>query len=91
MIKIIDDWYITVDAYPTNYTVRRGEGKRGKNNKWIDKPKGHFNSLAGAVEEIRRLIIAERFENSVGTLETALDTIIEVDSRFQNLMAKIET
>ena len=91
MIKIIDDWYITVDAYPTNYTVRRGEGKRDKNNKWIDKPKGHFNSLAGAVEEIRRLIIAERFENSVGTLETALDTIIEVDSRFQNLMAKIET
>ena len=91
MIKIIDDWYITVDAYPTNYTVRRGEGKRGKNNKWIDKPKAHFNSLAGAVEEIRRLIIAERFENSVGTLETALDTIIEVDSRFQNLMAKIET
>ena len=91
MIKIIDDWYITVDAYPTNYTVRRGEGKRGKNNKWIDKPKGHFNSLAGAVEEIRRLIIAERFENGARTLETALDTIIEVDSRFQNLMAKIET
>ena len=91
MIKVIDDWYITVDSYPTNYTVRRGEGKKDKNNKWLDKPKGYFNSLDGAVKEIRRLIIAERFENSAGTLETALDTIIEVDSRFQNLMAKIET
>ena len=47
--------------------------------------------MDGAVKEIRRLIIAERFENGVGTLETALDTIIAVDSRFQNLMAKIET
>lgn len=27
----------------------------------------------------------------VRPLETALDTIIEVDSRFQNLMVKIET
>ena len=30
MIKVIDDWYITVDSYPTNYTVRRGEGNKGK-------------------------------------------------------------
>lgn len=90
MIKIIDDWYITVDAYQTNYTVRRGEGKRDKNNKWIDKPKGHFNSLAGAVKEIRRLIIAERFENGVGTLETALDTIAEVDNRFEKILENIK-
>ena len=89
MIKVIDDWYITVDSYPTNYTVRRGEGNKGKNGKWLDKSKGHFNSLDGAVKEIRRLIIAERFENSVGTLETALDTITEVDARFEKLMEKI--
>lgn len=90
MIKIIDDWYITVDAYLTNYTVRRGEGKRDKNNKWIDKPKGYFNSLAGAVKEIRRLIIAERFENGARTLETALDTITEVDNRFEKILENIK-
>ena len=89
MIKVIDDWDITVDSYPTNDTVRRGDGNKGKNGKWIDKPKGHFNSLDGAVKEIRRLIIAERFENSVGTLETALGTISEVDARFEKLMEKI--
>lgn len=89
MIKVIDDWYITVEANPINYTVRRGEGKKGKNGKWLDKPKGHFNSLDGAIKEIRRLIIAERFENSVGTLENALDTISEVDARFEKILEKV--
>ena len=90
MIKVIDDWYITVDSYPTNYTVRRGEGKKDKNNKWLDKPKGYFNSLNGAVKEIRQLIIAEHLKNSTRTLENALDTISEVDARFEKLMARIE-
>ena len=30
MIKVINDWYITVEANPINYTVRKGDGKKDK-------------------------------------------------------------
>ena len=30
MIKVIDDWYITVDSSPVNYTLRRGTGEKDK-------------------------------------------------------------
>ena len=40
MIKVINDWYITVEANPTNYTVRRGDGKRDKKGKWLDRARG---------------------------------------------------
>ena len=45
MIKVIDDWYITVESNPTNYVVRRGTGKRDEKNSWRDKPRGFFGSL----------------------------------------------
>ena len=91
MIQIIDDWYITVEAFPTNYTVRKGKGEKGVRGKWIDKSRGYFSSLRNAVKEIRRQYVAEQLENGERMLEQAISAISEVDSRFQNLMAKIET
>ena len=32
MIKVIDDWYITVETSPVNYVVRHGKGKKDKKN-----------------------------------------------------------
>ena len=33
MIKVINDWYITVEANPINYVVRHGDGEKDKNGK----------------------------------------------------------
>ena len=89
MIKIIDDWYITVDSYPTNYTVRRGEGEKDKKNGWKDKPYAFFGSLREAVKFIRGQIIAERLSTACTPLPDAIATISEVDARFEKLMEKI--
>ena len=42
MIRVIDDWYITIEAFPTNYTVRKGKGEKGVRGKWLDKSRGYF-------------------------------------------------
>ena len=89
MIKVIDDWYITVDSYPVNYVVRHGEGKKGKNGKWLDKPKGYFGSLRNAVKEIRRLMVSEHFSNGERTLGDALGAISEIDARFEKIMERV--
>lgn len=89
MIKIIDDWYITVDAYPINYVVRRGEGKKDKNGKLIDKSRGYFTTLRGAVKEIRRQYVSDQLSKGVRTLEGALSTISSIDARFEKLMENI--
>ena len=89
MIKIIDDWYITTEAFPTNYTVRKGKGEKGVRGKWLDKSRGHFTSLLNAVKEIRRQYVAEQLESGERTLEQALRAISEVDARFEKIMGKI--
>lgn len=89
MIKVINDWYITVESNPVNYTVRRGEGKRDKKGKWLDRARGYFGSLRKAVNSIREQIIAEGFENGERTLEQALSDISEADERFEKIMEKI--
>ena len=89
MIQIIDDWYITVEANPINYTVRRGEGKRDKKGKWLDRARGYFGSLRKAVNSIREQIIAEGFESGERTLEQALSTISETDERFKKIMERV--
>ena len=89
MIKIIDDWYITIEAFPTNYTVRKGKGEKGVRGKWIDKSRGHFTSLRNAVKEIRRQYVAEQLESGERTLDQAISAIVEVDARFEKIMEKI--
>ena len=90
MIQIIDDWYITAEANPINYTVRRGEGKRDKKGKWLDRARGYFGSLRKAVNSIREQIIAEGFENSERTLEQALSAISETDEHFEKIISNIK-
>ena len=89
MIKIIDDWYITIEPYPTNYVVRRGKGERDKKGKWLDRARGYFGSLRKAVNSIREQIIAEGFESGERTLEQALSDISEADERFEKIISNI--
>lgn len=89
MIKVIDDWYVTVEANPINYTVRRGEGKRDKKGKWLDRARGYFGSLRKAVNSIREQIITEGFENGERTLEQAIRTMSETDTRFEKIMESV--
>lgn len=89
MIKVIDDWYITVEENPTNYVVRRGNGEKDKKKGWKDKPRGYFGSLRNAVEEIRKQIIAEKFLEGSRTLAEATRAIVEVDSQFAEILNRI--
>lgn len=90
MIKVINDWYITVESNPINYTVRRGEGKRDKKGKWLDRARGYYGSLWKAVNSIRQQIIADGFENGERTLEQALSDISEADERFEKIISNIK-
>lgn len=89
MIKVIDDWYITVEENPINYVVRRGNGEKDKKQGWKDKPRGYFGSLRKAVEEVREQIIAEKFSMGSSTLAEAIRTIKDVDARFEKIMESV--
>ena len=89
MIKIIDDWYITIDPYPTNYVVRRGKGEKGKNGKWLDRSRGYFNTLQNAVKEVRRQYVAEHLSNGERTLGEALGAVSDIDTRFEKILEKV--
>ena len=89
MIKIIDDWYVTVETNPVNYVVRRGKGEKDAKNSWRDKPYGFFGSLRNAIRFIRGQIIAERFSEASRTLSEAFRTITETDDRFDEIMERV--
>ena len=90
MIKVIDDWYITVETSPINYVVRKGNGERIEKKGWSDNAKGYFPSLRGAVKYIREQIIAERLSTACTTLPDAITAISEVDARFEKIIGKIK-
>ena len=89
MIKIIDDWYVTVETNPTNYIVRRGSGEKDKRQGWKDKPIGFFGSLRNAVKFIRGQIIAEGLKPDFRTLAEAVQMVSEVDDRFEEIMERV--
>ena len=89
MIKIIDDWYITVETNPINYVVRKGNGERREKKGWSDDAKGYFTSLRGALKFIREQIIAERLSTACTPLSDAITTISEVDARFEKIMESV--
>ena len=89
MIQIIDDWYVTVEPYPTNYVIRRGKGEKDKKGKWLDRARGYFGSLRNAVKEIRRLMASEHFSNGKRTLEEALRIVSSIDDRFEEIMERV--
>ena len=88
MIKIIDDWYITIETNPINYVVRKGNGERREKKGWSDDAKGYFTSLRGALKFIREQIIAERLSTACTPLPDAITAIVEVDARFEKIMEK---
>ena len=90
MIKVIDDWYVTVETNPTNYVVRRGNGEKDKKNSWIDKPRGFYGSLRNAIKGIREQVIADRLKDGSRTLSEAFQTIREIDARFDKIIERID-
>lgn len=90
MIKVIDDWYVTVESNPINYTVRYGKGEKDKNGKLKDKGLAYFSTLRGAVKFIRRQIITDELSDGLRTLGDAIADIDKANERFELLMAKIE-
>ena len=89
MIKIIDDWYVTVETNPTNYTVRRGTGGRDIRGKLKDKPQSYHTSLFSAVKAVRDQIVAEELQGDFLRLEDALIAVSEVDARFEEILEKV--
>lgn len=89
MIKIIDDWYVTVETNPTNYIVRCGDGQKDKKQGWKDKPLGYFGSLREAVKFIRGEMVARNLLMACYTLSEAIQTISEVDYRFEGILMDI--
>ena len=89
MIRVIDDWYITVETSPINYVVRKVNGERREKKGWSDDARGYFTSLRSAVKYIREQIIVERLSKACTPLPDAIATISEIDARFEKLMEKI--
>ena len=89
MIKVIDDWYITVEENPTNYAVKRGAGEKDPKGRCNDKVYGYYTSLRNAIKSVRDQVIAERLKDGSRTLPDALRAISEVDAHFEKIMEKI--
>ena len=86
MIKVIDDWYITIETNPTNYVVRRGKDERDAKGKRIDRPQGYFSGLRNAIKFIRDQIVADKLSSGLRTLEEALRTVSETDAHFEEII-----
>jgi hypothetical protein len=89
-IKIIDDWYVTVETNPVNYIVRKGNGEKTSKGAFIDKGKSFFTTLQGAVKFVRDQIVAERLSEACTALPEAIRTISEVDKEFEKIIERIE-
>lgn len=90
MIKIIDDWYIEVESNPTNYTLRRGDGKRDEKGRCKDKVYGYYNSLQNAIKALRKEMLADEFSSGSRTISEAFQTIREIDARFDKIIERID-
>ena len=92
MIKIYEDWYVTVEYNPLNYVVRRGQGtttvcKDGK-SRLDDGPKAFCGSLRQAVKYIRDQVTAERLAGARLSLGEALRTMSEIDAEFERIIGE---
>ena len=89
MIKVIDDWHITVDSSPVNYTLRRGNGEKDKKGSYKDKPIGYYTSLRSTLEGARKEIAACRLQADFLTLSDAARILGELDAQFECLLAGV--
>lgn len=89
MIRVIGDYYVTIDESPLNYVVRRGTGKHGNRGQWKDKPIGFYGSLSGALGCIRKQVIAQRLSVGESTLDSAISTIRSTDAELKKLFESV--
>ena len=68
MIKVIDDWYITVEANPINYVVKHGDGKKDKNGKMKDRGLAYFSTLRGRSNSSVGKLSPKNFQTACGRL-----------------------
>ena len=87
MIKIIDDWYVVAETNPVNYVVRKGKGEIRKGKGYRDPALAYCGSLAGAIKWIRKQVIASELSEATQTLPEALQTIRELDTKFEKALA----
>lgn len=90
MIKVIDDWYIEIESNPTNYTLRRGSGRKDKKGRCRDKVYGYYGSLGNALKALRKEIATDELSQGFRTLSEAVRTIKEVDARFEKIISAID-
>lgn len=89
MIKVIDDWYITVESNPVCYVVRRGEGRKDEKGSHRDRAIGYYSSLRKAIYGIRKEIAARRLQSDTRTLRDACAALSELDDEFKVLVRKV--
>ena len=90
-IKVIGDWYITVQGNPINYIVRKGPGEKIRTpgpkgtgiESWKDGARAYCSSLNKALKFIHGEIIGERLSATSTDLRGALNVMKEVNKEFE--------
>lgn len=91
MVRIYEDWYVTVETTPLNYIVRRGSGEiktTGKRTGPVDDPIAYCGSLASAIKYIREQVIAERLKGPCIPLGDALEAVRELNAEFEEIIRR---
>lgn len=91
MVRIYEDWYVTVETSPLNYIVRRGSGEIktvGKRTGLVDKPEAFCADLSSAIKYVREQIIAERLKGPCIPLGDALETVRKLNAEFEEIIRR---
>ena len=90
MVRIYEDWYVTVETSPLNYIVRRGTGEKSTTGKkgYVDDPIAYCGSLMQAVKFVRAQVTAERLKGPCVPLADALLALREIDAEFDEIIRR---
>lgn len=85
MIRVIDDYVVTADAY--GYTLARDTGKIDKKTKTpVLKPISYHGSLRQAVDSCRRDYIRRGLQGGEISLSEAVTRMRDMDNKFKNIL-----
>lgn len=85
MIRVIDDYVITADAY--GYTLARDTGKIDKKtNTPVMKPISYHGSVRQAVESCRRDYIRRGLQGGEISLSEAVSHMKDMDDKFRKIL-----
>ena len=85
MIRVIDDYVITADAY--GYTLARDTGKIDKKTKApVMKPISYHGSVRQAVESCRRDYIRRGLQGGEISLSEAVARMKDMDDKFRKIL-----